>query len=93
MGFRREDVRTWFAEAGLKKVVVSSTGERARVPSDSTDNCADISIFMHGARNEASQGSVSLAASGFTADVGLDAHPPCRCGRHPVETQEYRAPS
>jgi len=46
MGFRREDVRTWFAEAGLKKVVVSSTGERARVPSDSTDNCADISIFM-----------------------------------------------
>jgi hypothetical protein len=46
MGFRREDVRTWFAEAGLKKVVVSSTGERARVPSDSTDSCADISIFM-----------------------------------------------
>jgi ubiquinone/menaquinone biosynthesis C-methylase UbiE len=35
MGFRREDVRTWFAEA-----------ERARVPSDSIDNCADISIFM-----------------------------------------------
>jgi ubiquinone/menaquinone biosynthesis C-methylase UbiE len=46
MGFRREDVRTWFAEAGLKDITVSDTGERASVPSDSTDNCADISIFL-----------------------------------------------
>jgi ubiquinone/menaquinone biosynthesis C-methylase UbiE len=46
MGFRRADVRTWFAEAGLKDIMVGDTGERASVPSDSTDNCADISIFI-----------------------------------------------
>ena len=46
MGFRREDMRTWFAEAGLKDIVVGDTGERASVPSDSTDDCADISIFI-----------------------------------------------
>ena len=46
MGFRRGDMRTWFAEAGLKDIVVGDTGERASVPSDSTDNCADISIFI-----------------------------------------------
>jgi ubiquinone/menaquinone biosynthesis C-methylase UbiE len=46
MGFRRADIRAWFAEAGLKDIVVGYAGERARVPSDSTDNCADISIFI-----------------------------------------------
>jgi ubiquinone/menaquinone biosynthesis C-methylase UbiE len=46
MGFRGEDMRTWFAEAGLKDIAVGDTGERASVPSDSTDNCADISIFI-----------------------------------------------
>jgi ubiquinone/menaquinone biosynthesis C-methylase UbiE len=46
MGFRRGDMRTWFAEAGLKDITVGETGERASVPSDSTDNCADISIFI-----------------------------------------------
>ena len=45
-GFRREDVRMWFAEAWLKDIAVGDTGERASVPSDSTDNCADISIFI-----------------------------------------------
>jgi ubiquinone/menaquinone biosynthesis C-methylase UbiE len=46
MGFRRGDIRTWFTEAGLKEITVGDTGERASVPSDSTDNCADISIFI-----------------------------------------------
>jgi SAM-dependent methyltransferase len=46
MGFKKEDTRTWFAEAGLKDIAVGDTGERASVPSDSTDNCADISIFI-----------------------------------------------
>jgi len=46
MGFRRGDMRTWFAEAGLKDIVVGDTGERASVPSDSSDDCADISIFI-----------------------------------------------
>jgi ubiquinone/menaquinone biosynthesis C-methylase UbiE len=46
MGFRGGDMRTWFAEAGLKDIAVGDTGERASVPSDSTDNCADISIFI-----------------------------------------------
>jgi len=46
MGFGRGDMRTWFAEAGLKDVMVSRTGERAKVPSDSTDNCADLGIFI-----------------------------------------------
>ena len=43
MGFERSDVRVWFAQAGLKDVTVDDTGERAHVPSDSTDDCADIS--------------------------------------------------
>ena len=46
MGFRREDMHTWFAEAGLKDIVVGDTEERACVPSDSSDDCADISIFI-----------------------------------------------
>jgi ubiquinone/menaquinone biosynthesis C-methylase UbiE len=46
MGFRRADMRTWLAEAGLKDIVVDDTGERACVPSDSSDNCADVSIFI-----------------------------------------------
>ncbi len=46
MGFRREDMRTWFVEAGLKDITVGDTGERASVSSDSTDDCADISIFI-----------------------------------------------
>jgi ubiquinone/menaquinone biosynthesis C-methylase UbiE len=46
MGFKRADMRAWFAEAGLKDIVLGYAGERAKVPSDSTDNCADISIFI-----------------------------------------------
>ncbi|MGZ4906699.1 MAG: class I SAM-dependent methyltransferase [Halobacteriota archaeon] len=46
MGFKKSDVRAWFAQARLKDVTVSDTGERAQVPSDSTDDCADIGIFM-----------------------------------------------
>jgi len=46
LGFRQSDIYAWFAEAGLKDITVADTGERAHVPSDSSDNCADISIFM-----------------------------------------------
>ena len=46
MGFKGSDVQAWFAQAGLKDVTVSDTGERAHVPSDSTDDCADIGIFV-----------------------------------------------
>jgi ubiquinone/menaquinone biosynthesis C-methylase UbiE len=46
MGFKREDIIAWFAEAGLRDITVGSTGERCCVPSNSTDNCADISIFV-----------------------------------------------
>ena len=46
MGFRREDINSWFAEAGLRDIVVSSTGEQVCVPSKSTDNCANNSIFI-----------------------------------------------
>jgi ubiquinone/menaquinone biosynthesis C-methylase UbiE len=46
MGFKRPDMRVWFARAGLEDVTVSDTGERAQVPSDLTNDCADVSIFM-----------------------------------------------
>jgi len=46
MGFRREDINAWFAEAGLRDITVGTTGERCCVPSKPTDNCADISIFI-----------------------------------------------
>ena len=46
MGFRRRDMCTWFSRAGLEDIMVGSTGERARVLSDSTDLCADVSIFV-----------------------------------------------
>ncbi|MGZ4947187.1 MAG: class I SAM-dependent methyltransferase [Halobacteriota archaeon] len=46
MGFGKGDVRTWFTETGLKDVTVRDTGERANVPSDSSDNRANIGIFM-----------------------------------------------
>lgn len=45
-GFKKRDVGAWFAEAGLKDITVADTGERAHVPSDSSNNCADISIFI-----------------------------------------------
>jgi len=46
MGFRREDINSWFAEAGLRDITVGSTGEQVCVPSKSTDNCANNSIFI-----------------------------------------------
>jgi len=49
LGFNRADLRIWFVQAGLKDVAVRDTGERAHVPSDSGDKCADIGIFIaHG---------------------------------------------
>jgi len=46
LGFKKSDMRAWLAQAALKDVTVSDTGERAHVPSASADACADISIFM-----------------------------------------------
>ena len=46
MGFRREDINAWFTEAGLRDITVGSTGQRVCVPSKSTDNCANNSIFI-----------------------------------------------
>ncbi len=46
MGFRREDVRQWFEEAGLKNVAVDSVGESCRSQSSSGEEYASIGIFV-----------------------------------------------
>ena len=46
MGFKRDDVHTWFAESGLNNITVDYVGEQCLVQSDCTDNYADISIFI-----------------------------------------------
>jgi len=46
MGFKRGDITAWFAKAGLRDIMVGTTGERCCVPSKSTNDCADISMFI-----------------------------------------------
>ena len=46
MGFRREDVKRWFVDAGLKDVVVDCVGESCCAPSCSGDEHASVSIFV-----------------------------------------------
>ncbi len=46
MGFRRGDVRRWFEEAGLKNVTVDCAGANCCAQSETSDNFADISIFV-----------------------------------------------
>lgn len=46
MGFRREDVKRWFIDAGLKDVVVDCVGENCCAPSCSGDEHASVSIFV-----------------------------------------------
>ncbi len=46
MGFKREDVRRWFEEAGLNNVIVDCAGESCCVQSSCGDAQASISIFV-----------------------------------------------
>ena len=46
MGFRRDDVRRWFEEAGLSHVVVDCVGENCCADSSSGAEKAAISIFV-----------------------------------------------
>jgi len=46
MGFKREDVRRWFEEAGLKNVMVDCVGENCCAQSSCGDEYASISIFV-----------------------------------------------
>jgi hypothetical protein len=46
MGFKREDVRRWFEEAGLKNVNVDCVGESCCAQSSCGDEQASISIFV-----------------------------------------------
>ena len=46
MGFKREDVRRWFEEAGLKNVIVDCVGESCCAQSSCGDESASISIFV-----------------------------------------------
>ncbi len=45
MGFRREDVKRWFIEAGLKRVIVSCLGENCCAQSSRGDEYAKVGIF------------------------------------------------
>lgn len=46
MGFKREDVRRWFTEAGLKDVVVDCVGETCCAQSSCGTQSASVSIFV-----------------------------------------------
>ncbi len=46
MGFKREDVARWFAEAGLYDVAVESVGDNCRAQSSCCDDVASVGIFV-----------------------------------------------
>jgi ubiquinone/menaquinone biosynthesis C-methylase UbiE len=46
LGFKREDIRRWFAEAGFKQVKVDSLEETCCVDSECGSQSASISIFV-----------------------------------------------
>lgn len=46
MGFKREDVKHWFIEAGLKEVMVDCVDENCCAPSCCGDEYASVSIFL-----------------------------------------------
>lgn len=46
LGFKREDVRRWFEEAGLKNVIVDCVGESCCSKSSCGDEYASISLFV-----------------------------------------------
>ena len=73
LGFDREQVRTWYAEAGLVNVIVDCTGETCQSESDgSADDPAAISIFIavgtkRIAAHKAVQSSYAARALGSTS--------------------------
>lgn len=46
MGFKREDIRKWFIEAGLKEVIVVCVGENCCAQSSCGEKYATVSIFV-----------------------------------------------
>ena len=46
MGFKREDVKNWFVEAGLKEIKIDCVGENCCSSSQSGEQFAKISIFV-----------------------------------------------
>ena len=50
MGFKREDIRKWFQDAGLENVVVDCTDESCCTQSECQSEYADISIFIASGR-------------------------------------------
>ncbi|MFB0561954.1 MAG: class I SAM-dependent methyltransferase [Candidatus Lokiarchaeia archaeon] len=46
MGFKRDDIKQWFTESGLKKVVVDCVGEDCCAESSCGSDYASISIFV-----------------------------------------------
>jgi len=46
MGFKREDVKRWLIETGLKEVMVDCVGENCCAPSCCGDEYASVSIFV-----------------------------------------------
>jgi ubiquinone/menaquinone biosynthesis C-methylase UbiE len=50
MGFKRDNIRHWFIESGLKEVKVDCTGENCSTQSNDGDEYAHISIFITSGR-------------------------------------------
>jgi ubiquinone/menaquinone biosynthesis C-methylase UbiE len=46
LGFKREDIRKWFTEAGLRNVQIDCVGEDCCAESDSGNKKASVSIFI-----------------------------------------------
>lgn len=46
MGFKREDIRKWFAEAGFSDIFVDCVGENCCTQSSQDDEYANVSIFV-----------------------------------------------
>jgi hypothetical protein len=46
LGFKREDIKRWFTQAGLKNVTVDCVGETCSAESSDESEVAAISIFI-----------------------------------------------
>jgi ubiquinone/menaquinone biosynthesis C-methylase UbiE len=46
MGFKREDIRTWYANAGFKNINIVCSGDNCRPKSLSSNQLVEISIFI-----------------------------------------------
>ena len=76
LGFERDQIRAWFAEAGLVNVIVDCTGETCQSECKSGDGeNVDISIFVAaGTKRIAARDAVqaSYAARALSGDCGCD---------------------